>query len=754
MEITETRLKNTIKNINTLNNEIELTQKQNNTILINFQDASTSLLLNKNLILNLLKEEACKVLKQTTICDSIHNQINQNNDKELELTDLLSELLISKTDNERLQESMYLLFLEREKLNKTHFKLTSTLDNRTNKDSYLLKHFSNKCKQIEANITDKKKEIENKVREHDKLISHTSIIMKKEVYLTSPTKNNLEMYIEKMQSLEFLDKINEIIKTEKNIYQEKQVKIKNLTKKIAEMKKNSNNNSYIQTIVDDSVINQANMTQWNSSNLAANYNTNYATNNVTAYKITNNYSTNNYHSNNNGSQSYNNGLSKQYCSSTQKEHEGLNTIHEKDENQNQNYNNDQNKLDKKLSFLPRENINSKNSNEYRNDITNNENKNKQINKADYSTNMNVIYNFNDDDNNIHENVSQPDEVNKEHDSYQLNYMEANLDQTIDSENINFPDKVRMNHNQSNKQGLFLLGGSFNNSNKRCSLEENIIRGSYSNTPDKLPNSNKYNSNIPNNNEVYDTNNYNSVSIPIPKLNFGTIHNTYKNDKSVIVKESNLNKKKDKNTPNIPLPKYNKEEDKKLLQMLKGTGSNKLTETAELERQVEETENVIEELKQRLIESKEKFRKNNTNNKNLKENIEERDAKIKDLEADIQEYTSIIEAMIQCEDVKRESIQRQEDLNEEKVKNPDCSADNHSVNEIISNKEVDFEIEDAENNNNEDNSNYNDNNNEELEDEDHLDDVDYDICDVKATNTNQFEEIRKKIQLASLKKINK
>ncbi len=199
-------------------------------------DSHTSLYLHKNALVNYMKEKVNKSINLDHANPSV------------DITEKLSELLISSKDNDKLLEKLNQLFSEKESLNRMYYNISYALESKkkSNETAIELLKEENKC--IDSKITNKKNSLESLVRDHDKYITTESISIKKENYIHYPTKNNLELYMEKVHGQEIMDKLSVIMNQEKEVYIEKQGLIKLLIKKISDTKKvfNSNYNTIIE----------------------------------------------------------------------------------------------------------------------------------------------------------------------------------------------------------------------------------------------------------------------------------------------------------------------------------------------------------------------------------------------------------------------------------------------------------------------------------------------------------------------------
>ena len=213
-------------------------------------DSQTSLILHKNALINLMKENVNEEL--------IENQANPN----IETTDILASLLISSKENDKLCERLQGYFNEKEDLNKFYYNILYTIETKKTKNEYLTVTYTETNKILENTVTNKKADVENKVRDHDKYITSDSVNIRKENYVYYPTKQNLELYLEKVQGLEIMNKLTTIMDEEKSKYTKGQQQIKSLINRISTNKKVIKDN--YNTIIEES--NLSNIINTNNSN--------------------------------------------------------------------------------------------------------------------------------------------------------------------------------------------------------------------------------------------------------------------------------------------------------------------------------------------------------------------------------------------------------------------------------------------------------------------------------------------------------
>lgn len=198
-------------------------------------DTQTSLIIHKNLIINLIKECVTNKLKP-------FDEANPSN----ELADKLADLLIIKGSNDQVVDKFIFANEDKVRLNKAYYMINYSTEMKRKKRRARFVYYSDMCKRIESKLTEKKVEVEGKVKEHDKIVASSSLVFKKESYIHFPTKHNIELYVEKTQGLEILNKLTEIMKAEKQKYNSYQDKIKQLIKRI------SMSSREIKTYVDES----------------------------------------------------------------------------------------------------------------------------------------------------------------------------------------------------------------------------------------------------------------------------------------------------------------------------------------------------------------------------------------------------------------------------------------------------------------------------------------------------------------------
>lgn len=530
--------KNLVKLTSQVNSLLDL-NKQQKTYL---QDTSTSLTLHKNIIVNMLKEQIVKEIELKQATESG--------------TEILGELLMLKSENDELVDKLYSMFIKRQDLNKFLYRLSNSIEYKTKIDNAEFISLNDLCIKIETQIIDKKREVDLKVKDHDKTISHSVIMMKHEIYLNIPTKYNMELHVEKMQSVEIMDKLTILVNSEKDNYTQKQETIKHLTDKISNLKKNHINSTAYNTVVEDSYHYQ--------SNIPPNINT--------------------------GNVSKGGNLS--------------------------NYQSYKSPNDKHKDFLP------------------------QYDSAISYKNVEEIENI--------------EEKKIEEESVSLNFFDVNLDQTIDSQNINFPDKIRMDKLNYNSNFNTLSNNNCNNLRK-SNLQSNLISS-------------------------------------VPGLNFGEIHQKYKYDKSVVVKEKKIEQK----TKNL------KSNDQKLLSLLQNDNISKNDELTILQNQLNDQEDFITELKEKLEKEKNLFKSIKAKNTKLLESLEVPNERIKNLQQEIIEYKKSLGIL----------------------------EDKEPANKQIANEK----------------------NEEDEENDDDLDDVDIDIFDSnfdKKANGNVYDQIKSKLSLSKI-----
>lgn len=248
------RRKDFTKRLHKIGLDVKSSSEAKKKLNVGLLDTQTSLTLHKNLIINLIKECVAKAVIP-------YNEANPNT----ELTDNLASLLIAKSSNDLFVDRFTTCLLEKLKFNKSYCKINHCIDFKSKKQKSSTIYYKDMCSRLEHKLLEKKTELENKVKEHDKYIANSTAVFKGENYIHYPTKYNLELYTEKTQSIEIMEKLSEIMKSEKAKYNSYQDKIKGLINRISEIKKQTSCKT-IKTLIDESF--STNKDQYNSYNNA------------------------------------------------------------------------------------------------------------------------------------------------------------------------------------------------------------------------------------------------------------------------------------------------------------------------------------------------------------------------------------------------------------------------------------------------------------------------------------------------------
>lgn len=545
------------KKIETISNDINILLSKNKEILGQYNDSLTSLQLHKNLITTIIKEIVVTETKKG------------NNDK---FAEMLSDLLISKSENDSSHELTSILFAERKENTKKLFKLQTTINLiEINEKSEL-----SKCKEqlslLDFEIEERKNEYDKRLKDHEKLIEKGGVYGN-ENYVTFPHKHNLEIYTEKILSIDIMNKLDEMINIENKTFEKKQKSIEILRSKIIEFKKSSKSDeksSYIIKSVEE--------------------------NNIDKYGFENEKNDCNANSND---------------FNTKTDENNKNKIYESQKNSATKIN--------KLNFG---NINiSKNQTIADNTQFNT----KEINNI-HDKKENYEYNK-------YDNINRSIEVDKkiENEDEDSIILDVDLDNSIDSQYINFPDKIHMeknifnlNYNTINKSNFETINNNtlsnYNNNDCFTNIPKQDIKPF-------IPINNKFNTKLDN----YNTEFYENNEVEVPKLNFGSILNNYKNDKTVIIKEKKISNKK--------ATTINKE-DKALLKMI--NKDKTISDIPNLEKKLLEQEDIISELKSKLTSEKNMFKSNLKKNKLYEESLMSVDINIENIENEIKSLLKKIE----------------------------------------------------------------------------------------------------------------
>lgn len=544
------------KKIETISNDINSLLFKNKEILGQYNDSLTSLQLHKNLITTIIKEIVVTETKKG------------NNDK---FAEMLSELLISKSENDSSHELTSILFAERKENTKKLFKLQTTINLIENNEKSELSKCKEQLSLLDFEIEERKNEYDKRLKDHEKLIEKGGVYGN-ENYVTFPHKHNLEIYTEKILSIDIMNKLDEMINIENKTFEKKQKSIEILRSKIIEFKKSSKSDeksSYIIKSVDE--------------------------NNIDKYGFEN---------------------EKNDCIANSND---FNTKTDEN-NKNKNYENQKNSVTKinKLNFG---NINiSKNET-----IADNTKFNIKVTNNVHDKKENNEYNK-------YDNINKSIEVDKnnENDDEDSVILDVDLDNSIDSQYINFPDKIHMeknifnsNYNTINKSNFETINNNtLSNYNNECltNIPKQDIKPF-------LPINNKFSTQLNNYNTEFNENN----EVDVPKLNFGSILNNYKNDKTVIIKEKKISNKK--------ATTINKE-DKALLKMI--NKDKTISDIPNLEKKLLEQEDIISELKSRLTSEKNMFKNNLKKNKLYEESLMSADKNIENIENEIKTLLKKIE----------------------------------------------------------------------------------------------------------------
>lgn len=230
MTLNETQIIKTSNKINIIEDDLKVIRLSRDKLGQSLNDVNTSLDLHKDLI---------------------YTFINSNIDS----TGLLSN---SYKDNLELvivankQALMKFATYQQEKVEntKTLNIIMHAISNRPKEIEQSIKHYKeiNAC--LQKKISSKMIEMERKVKDHDKLVESKDIEFIEKYIHHYPTKQNVELFNEKVQCNEILTKLMEIIKNEKLKYAENQNKIRELIVEVSKSKRKKRNN--YTTIVDDS----------------------------------------------------------------------------------------------------------------------------------------------------------------------------------------------------------------------------------------------------------------------------------------------------------------------------------------------------------------------------------------------------------------------------------------------------------------------------------------------------------------------
>lgn len=194
-------------------------------------DANTSLSLHKNLIMTFINNNQSAIAGEIDATIKVNlNSIRQRNHEALQI--------FANYQQEKVERTKTLNFI------------MYVNSNRKKDIEHAIKYYNQLSSCLQKKINTKMIEMEKKVKDHDKLVESKDTEFIEKYIHHYPTRNNIELFTEKVQGDEILNKLLDIMKNEKLRYSENQNRIKDLIVQVSKSKRKKRGN--YTTLIEDS----------------------------------------------------------------------------------------------------------------------------------------------------------------------------------------------------------------------------------------------------------------------------------------------------------------------------------------------------------------------------------------------------------------------------------------------------------------------------------------------------------------------